>query len=137
MTSLQPVTVTKMSPMRAADALAAPAVARDDNRLAGDNQVGGIHDRGPDRLAGAVFVVVIVLGLCVIDGHHRAGEDTLALTRPQAVDSGRGLFTAADEIVGAVPAAASQQIDQIASVIHDEVRMAGKGRRQQIFIFLW
>src|SRR5699024_8266575 len=56
-------------------ALAAPAVTGHHHGLAGHDEVGGVHDGVPHALTGAVLVVVIVLGLGVVDGHHGAGQD--------------------------------------------------------------
>ena len=76
-----------------------------------------------------------MLGLGIVDCHHRAGKDALALTGLQAMDACRGLLAAADELVCVFLASPSEQIDQVAAVIDDEVRMAGKSLCQQIFIF--
>ena len=50
------------------DALAAPAVAGHHHRLTRHDQIGGVHDGVPGGLAGAVLVVVVVLGLGYRDG---------------------------------------------------------------------
>ena len=117
-------------------ALAAPAVAGDHDSLAGDDQVGGVHDGGHDRLAGAVFVVIVVLGLGIVDGHHGAGKDTLPFPRLQAQDAGGSLLTAANEAVAQLLAAAADEVDEIAAVVHDQVGVARQGFHQQVFVLL-
>ncbi len=115
-------------------ALAAPAVAGDDHGLARDDQVRRVHDRGPDRLAGPVLVVVVVLRLRVVDRHHRAGKDPLALARLQAVNAGRGLLAAADEAVRVFSAFSAEEAHKVAAVVDDEVRMAGEGLRKELLV---
>ena len=117
-------------------ALAAPAVTGDDHGLTGDDQVGGVHDGGHDRLAGAVFVVIVVLGLGIVDGHHGAGKDTLPFPRLQAQDAGGSLLTAANEAVAQLLAAAADEVDEIAAVVHDQVGVARQGFHQQVFVLL-
>ena len=60
------------------DALAAPAVAADDDLPAGQQHVGRADDAVDGALAGAVAVVEEVLGLGVVDGDDRE----LAARRP-------------------------------------------------------
>ena len=117
-------------------ALAAPAVAGDDHGLARDDEVGRIHDRGPDRLARAVLVVVVVLGLRVVDRHHRAGKDAFALAGFQAVDAGRRLLASANQAVRVLFASSAEEIDEVAAVIDDEVRVAGQGLHEKLFVLL-
>ena len=56
--------------------------------LARHHQVGGVHDGIPNRLAGAVLVVIVVLGLGVVHRHHGAGQDALPLPGLEAQDAG-------------------------------------------------
>ena len=95
-----------------------------------------MHDGVPGGLAGAVLVVVVVLGLGVVHRHHGAGQDARLLPGPQAVDAGGGLLTAADEPVPVLGALAPQQLNQVASVVHNQVGAALQGLCQQIFIAL-
>ncbi len=53
------------------DALAAPAVAADDEVLARQQHVGGADNAVDRALPGAVAVVKEMLGLRVVDGNHR------------------------------------------------------------------
>ena len=76
-----------------------------------------------------------MLCLGIVDCHHWAWQNALALTGLQAMDTRRGLLAAADELVCVLLASPTEQIDQVAAVIDDEVRMAGKRLCQQIFIF--
>ena len=116
--------------------LAAPSVAGYDNGLACDDQIGRVHDRRPDRLAGAILVIIIMLCLRIVDGHHRAGQDSLLLPGFQSVDASCSLLTASDQAVCIFAAFASEQIDEVTAVIYDEVRMAGERLGQKIFVFL-
>ena len=80
------------------DALAAPAVAGDDNPLAGDEHVGRADDAVDRALAGAVAVVEEVLGHRVVDGDDRQLQDPVFLHRPEPDDAGRRLFHARDDV---------------------------------------
>ena len=95
-----------------------------------------MHDGVPGGLAGAVLVVVVVLGLGVVDGHHGAGQDALPLPGVEAVDAGGGLLAAADEPVTVLGALAPQEVDQIAAVVHNQVRTALQGLHQEVLILL-
>ena len=80
------------------DALAAPAVAGDDDPLAGDQHVGGA-DHAVDRaLAGPVAVVEEVLGHRVVDGDDRQLQDAVLLHRPEPDDAGGRLLHARDDV---------------------------------------
>ena len=118
------------------NALAAPAVTSHDHGLAGHHQVGGVHDAVPGGLAGAVLVVVVVLGLGVVDRHHGAGQDAVLFPGLQSEDAGGGLLTAADEAVGVLLALAAQQVDEVAAVVDDDVGVALEGLHQVLLILL-
>ena len=118
------------------DALAAPAVAGNHHRLGRHHQIGGVHNGVPGGLAGAVFVVVVVLGLGVVHRHHGAGEDARLLPGHQAVDAGGGLLAPGDEPVAILGALAPQQGDEVAAVVHDQVGAALQRLHQQILILL-
>ncbi len=118
------------------DALSAPAVARDDDSFPGHDQIGGVHDRRPDRLSGPVLVVIIMLGFGVIDRHHGAGQDPLPLPCLKPQDPGGRLLAASDQGAGVLPAAPAQQIDQVAPVVHDQMWAAGQRLGQKVLVFL-
>ena len=117
-------------------ALPAPAVPGHHHSLAGHHQVGGVHDAVPDRLPGAVFVVIIMLGLGVVDRHHGAGQDARLLPGLQTKDAGGGLLTAADQAVRVRLALAPQQVDQVPAVINDQVGVALQGLREVLLVLL-
>ena len=80
------------------NALAAPAVARNDDPPAREQHVGGA-DHAVDRaLAGAIAVIEEVLGFGVVDGDHGQLEDSVLLHGPKPNDAGGGLFHAGDDI---------------------------------------
>ena len=116
--------------------LAAPSVAGNNNGLACDDQISRVHDRCPYRLTRAILVIIIMLRLRIVDGHHRAGQDSFLLPGFQSMDSRCGLLTASDQAVCIFAAFASEQIDEVTAVIYDEVRMAGERLGQEIFVFL-
>ena len=118
------------------DALAAPAVAGHHHGLARHHQIGGVHNGVPGRLAGTVFVVVVVLGLGVVHRHHGAGQDARLLPGDKAVDAGCGLLTAADEPLAQIGTAPAQQRDEVTAVVHDEVGTALQGLYQQVLVLL-
>ena len=118
------------------DALAAPAVTGDDHRLAGDDEVGGAVDAVPYRLAGAVAVVEEMLALGVVDQHHGDGELVLAVETLEAEDSGGGLFAAADHLRDELREIRVQGVDEVASVIDDDVGAGGDDFPAVAFVLL-
>ena len=117
-------------------ALTAPAISGDHNGLARHDQVGGVHDAVPDGLAGAVLVVIVVLGLGVVHGHHGAGQDAVLLAGLQAEDAGGGLLAAADEVAGVLFTLAAQQVDEVPAVVNDDVGAALERLDEVHFILL-
>ncbi|MPM65246.1 hypothetical protein SDC9_112141 [bioreactor metagenome] len=117
-------------------ALAAPAVTGHHHGLARDNEVGGVHHGVPDRLAGAVFIVVVVLGLGVVDSYHGAGEKTRLLPGAQAEDARGGFLAAADEPVCIAGAFVAQQVDEVPAVVHHQIGAAFEGFDQVGLILL-
>ena len=105
------------------NALAAPAVAADNEVLPCQQDVGGADDAVDGALARAVAVVEEVLGLRVVDGDD--GELKLAGRghRTQADDAGGCLFRAADDILQQVAALGVQHGDEVHAVIHRDVRL--------------
>ena len=95
-----------------------------------------MHNAVPGGLAGAVLVVIVVLGLGVVHRHHGAGQDARLLPGLQPEDAGGGLLAAADEAVGIVLALAPQQVDQVPAVVNDDVGAALEGFGQVVLIFL-
>ena len=79
------------------DALAAPAVAGDDDAHAGEQHVGGADDAVDGGLAGAVAVVEEMLGLGVVDGDDGKLQHAVLLHGPQADDAGGRFFHAGDD----------------------------------------
>jgi len=82
---------------RECEAAAAPAVAGDDDVLAGPEDVRGARDAIERALAGAVAVVEHVLRVRLVDGDDGVLEAVLAGEGAQADDAGRRLLGAADD----------------------------------------
>ena len=92
------------------NAPAAVAVARHHHGLARHQQVGGVHDGVPDGLAGAVFVVIVVLALGVIDVHHGEGQLSLPGAGIEPVDAGSRFLRAADDIFAQMGIISAQEV---------------------------
>ncbi|MOA06562.1 hypothetical protein D3C78_1262060 [compost metagenome] len=63
------------------NALAAPAVANDDNRFPCYHQICRTVNTVPHRLASTITVVKQVLAICIINGNHREFQRTILLHR--------------------------------------------------------
>ena len=103
------VTIT-CAPMPACarrDAATDPAVAADDELLAGEQHVRRADDPVDRRLARAVAVVEHVLRHRLVDGDDREAELALGLERLQADDAGRRLLGAGDDVAELLAARAS------------------------------
>ena len=105
------------------DAAAAPAVARDDHRLAGDQHIGRADHAVHGALARAITVVKQVLGHGVVHGDH--GEHQLVVVRhgAQPDHAGGGFLGAADDAVQQLTALFVQRAHQVGAVIHRDVRL--------------
>ena len=117
---------TTWAPMpraRLDDALAAVAVAGDDDDLAGQQHVGGPDDAVEGRLAGAVAVVEHVLGVGVVHGDDRELQGPVGLHGPQADDAGGGLLGAGQDLAHLVGALPVQAGHQVAAVVHGHLRV--------------
>ena len=110
------------------NALAAPAVACDNDDLAGDDQVGGTVDAVPHGLARAVAVVKEMFHHGVVDAHHRKCKLALAVHGFQTNDAGRGLFASADDARDQVGQFGVHHMDQITAVVDDDIRAMGQDR---------
>ena len=75
-----------------------PAVARDDDLAAGDEDVRRPQDAVERALAGAVAVVEEVLGLGLVDRDDREAERPVGGHRPQPDDAGRRLLGAGEDL---------------------------------------
>ena len=106
-------------------AFAAPAVSGDHDILAGNDQVRGAVDAVKYGLACAITVVKEMLAVCLVDHDHRELQFFFCCHRFQPDDARGGLFASADQPVGIFPASSPQEIDQVSSVVDDQMRMAG------------
>ena len=113
----------------------AVAVARDNDGLARDEQVRRVHDGVPHGLARAVLVVIIMLALRIVDVHHREGQHPGAGAGVQAVDAGRRLLRAAEQVFAQMRIVPAQQVQQVAAVVDDEIRAARERLDEQAAVF--
>ena len=105
------------------DAAPDPAVAGDDELLAGEQDVGRADDPVDRRLAGAVAVVEHVLRHRLVDGDDREAELALGLEGLQADDAGGRLLRAGDHVAELLAARGVQHADHVGAVVHREVRL--------------
>ena len=106
------------------DALAGPAVAEHDDRLARQQQVRRAQDAVERRLAGAVVVVEQPLGARLVDRDDRAGEAALGLERAQPHQAGRRLLRAADQPASSSRPRRVEHGEQVGAVVERDVRRA-------------
>ena len=116
-------------------ALAAPAVAGDDDGLARHDEVGCAVDAVPDRLPGAVAVVEQVLAVGVVDEDHREAQSPFGCHRLQTDDAGCRLFAAAEDVLQFIGHFLVQRADEVAAVVDDDVAVIGKNGADVGLIF--
>ena len=105
------------------DAAPDPAVAGDDELLAGEQHVRRADDPVDRRLARAVAVVEHVLRQRLVDGDDREAELALRLERLQPDDAGRRLLGAGDDVAELLAPGRVQHADHVGAVVHREVRL--------------
>ena len=111
------------------DALAAPAVAGDDDVAPGDQQVRGPEDAVERGLAGAVAVVEEVLGQRLVDGHDRVAERAVGGHGLEPDDAGGRLLGPGDDLGQLAAPLLVDQRHQVAAVVHGHVRVGCRRRR--------
>ena len=116
-------------PVRArGDAAADPAVAGDDELLAGEEDVRRADDPVDRRLAGAVAVVEHVLRHRLVHGDDREAELALRLERLEPDDARGRLLGAGDDVAELLAAGRVEDADHVGAVVHREVRLVVDGR---------
>ena len=105
------------------DAAPDPAVAGDDEALAGEQDVRRADDPVDRRLARAVAVVEQVLRLRVVDGDDREAERAVALERLQPDDAGGRLLGAGDDVAELLAPCGVQDADHVGAVVHRQLRL--------------
>lgn len=79
-------------------ALAAPAIASDDDFLADDGQVRRAHDAIPRGLACTITVVEEVFAIRIVGRDHRELQFAGFVEAVETIDTGRRFFRAAEEV---------------------------------------
>ncbi len=105
------------------DAAADPAVAGDDEALAGEQHVRGADDPVERRLPGAVAVVEEVLGARVVDRDHGERERAVGLHRLQPDHAGRRLLHPGDDVAELLAAGRVENADHVGAVVHRQLRL--------------
>jgi hypothetical protein len=105
-----------------------PAVAGDDEPLAGEEDVRRPDDPVDRRLARPVAVVEEVLRSRLVDGNDREAELAVALERLQPDHAGGRLLRAGDHVAELLPAVAVEDADHVGAVVHGHVRLVVDGR---------
>ena len=77
-----------------------------------------------------------MLAVGVIDHDHRKAQRPGAVHDPQAVDTRRRLFAAADDLRNEIRELRVHQVHKIAAVIDDDIRSDGEHAAQMRLIFL-
>ena len=72
----------------------------------------------------------------VIDHHHREFKLARPVHSDVPHDTGRRLLAAADQAVRVLFASSAEEVDEVAAVIDDEVRVAGQGLHEKLFVLL-
>ena len=106
----------------AGESAAAPAVAADDERLAGEQHVGGPDQTVDGALPGAVTVVEEMLGERLVDRDDRELERAVLRHRAEPDHAGGGLLGAGDHVVEQLAAALVQLGNEVGAVVHRDLR---------------
>src|SRR5690606_14832687 len=104
------------------NALAAPAVAGNDQNLAGEQDVRGTENAVQSRLASAVAVIEEVLRLGIIHGNDRELENLLVLHGSHPDNTGGGLLGSADHVFNDLAAGAVNGAHNVGTIVNDDVR---------------
>ena len=99
-----------------------PAVAGDDKGLARQQHVGRPDDPVNRRLTGAVAVVKHVLGVGLVHGDDRIGEDVVLRHRAQTDHASRRLLGTADHLRQLVAPRLMQDRNEVGAVVHRHLR---------------
>ena len=100
-----------------------PAVAGDDEELAGEEHVGRADDAVERGLTRAVAVVEEVLRLRLVDRDDREGELAVPLERLQPDHARGGLLGAGDHVAELLAAGGVEDADHVGAVVHRDVRL--------------
>ena len=76
-----------------------------------------------------------MLALRIVDVHHREGQHPGAGAGVQAVDAGRRLLRAAEQVFAQMRIVPAQQVQQVAAVVDDEIRAARERLDEQAAVF--
>ena len=113
-----------------------PTVPRDDERFPGEEHVGRPDDAVDGRLSRAVTVVEHVLGVGLVHGHDRIGQDAVLRHRAKADHARRGFLGAADNLWELVPARLVEHGDEVGAVVHRQLRPVIEGRLDVLVVGL-
>ena len=100
----------------------APAVAADDERLAGEQHVGGPDQTVDGALPRAVPVVEEVLGERLVDRDDRELQRAVLRHRAQPDHAGGGLLGPGDDVVEQLATTLVQLGDEVGAVVHRHLR---------------
>ena len=116
-------------------ALAAPAIAGDDDFLADDGQVRRAHDAVPRGLACAITVIEEVFAVRIVGCDHGELQFAGFVETVETVDASRRFFRAAEEVFHGIGPRRVQEMDLVAAVIDDDVRVMVQGFIEEIEVF--
>jgi len=105
------------------DSAARPAVSRDDERSAGDQQIRGRHETVNGALAGPISVVEEMFHLGIVHIDDREAQGAVSFHRPEANDAGRGLLVSSAYARQQFRSLRVQQEDEVCAIIDHEVRL--------------
>ena len=89
----------------------------------GDERIRGDHDRREGTLSGTVDIVEEPLHGGIVHSDDRKFQFTFSSHCPEAVDTGRGLFAATDNIPDEVTALRVDVMDEVHPVIYGDDRL--------------
>src|SRR5206468_312420 len=105
------------------DSAARPAISRDDERSAGDQQIRGRHETVNGALAGPISVVEEMFHLGIVHIDDREAQGAVSFHRPEANDAGRGLLVSSAYARQQFSSLRVQQEDEVCAISDHEVRL--------------
>src|SRR5450759_662090 len=110
------------------DPLAHPAVTGDYRVAPGEQDIRGPQDPVDRALAGPVPIVEEVLRLCLVDRDHREPQGAILRHGAEADHARGGLLGPREDLAQLARSLAVEQRDQVAAVVHGELRMSVRDR---------
>ena len=117
-------------------ALAAPAITSDNNGFTGNYKISGTHDALPSGLASTITVIKEVLTISIIGSHHRELQLASGFQCLVTKNASGGFLGTANNLWQQLTAVIVETINQIATIIHNDIRLSVQCHINILVVFL-